>query len=184
MKVSLHVPASFFRWVESTSSLRNTSERQGEPPHHRSLLLSINKDGRSSESVEISAWYTDLLVFSPFAQIKKDTLVLNDTIQREIRKTWHSQFYLSFQAQVKSNLPRSRRRLAAKVPQDSCIMLRGPIEGGWRVVDVWESQEAVETFFQETLGQVLQEAGIAIPVPQFWPAQRIIKPETSVQCDV
>ncbi len=45
----------------------------------------------------------------------------------------------------------------------------GPIEGGWRVVDVWESQEAVNKFFQEVLGPALQAAGIAATPPQFWP---------------
>ena len=67
-------------------------------------------------------------------------------------------------------------KVGSKSPPGLLYHVEGPIEGGWRVVDVWESQEAVETFFQDTLGQVLQEAGIAIPEPQFWPAQRIIKP--------
>ncbi len=50
----------------------------------------------------------------------------------------------------------------------------GPIEGGWRVVDVWESQEAVNTFFQEHLGPALQEAGIAATPPQFWPVHNML----------
>src|SRR5438309_7731929 len=35
----------------------------------------------------------------------------------------------------------------------------------WRVVDVWESEEALDKFFQEKLGQALQEAGLATPQP-------------------
>ena len=31
------------------------------------------------------------------------------------------------------------------------------MEGGWRVVDVWESQQAFETFFNSKLKKALQE---------------------------
>ena len=36
----------------------------------------------------------------------------------------------------------------------------GPSETGWCVVEVWESQEAADQFFQEKLGAALQKAGI------------------------
>ncbi len=48
------------------------------------------------------------------------------------------------------------------------------MEGGWRIVDVWESQEAVNKFFQEKLGPALQEAGIAAAPPQFWPVHNML----------
>ncbi len=67
-------------------------------------------------------------------------------------------------------------KVGSKSPPGLLYHVEGPIEGGWRVVDVWESQEAVVKFFEETLGQVLQEVGVAVPPPQFWPAHRIIKP--------
>ncbi len=38
--------------------------------------------------------------------------------------------------------------------------LGGPMEGGWRVLEVWESQEAADTFYHERLQQALQNAGI------------------------
>jgi hypothetical protein len=66
-------------------------------------------------------------------------------------------------------------KVGSKSPPGLLYHVEGPIEGGWRVVDVWESQEAIVKFFEETLGQVLQEVGIAVPPPQFWPAHRIIK---------
>jgi len=54
--------------------------------------------------------------------------------------------------------------------QGRIFHVAGPMEGGgWRVVEVWESQEAVNTFFQEVLGPALQAAGIAATPPQFWP---------------
>ncbi len=41
----------------------------------------------------------------------------------------------------------------------------GPIPGGWRVVDVWESKEHFQKFFSERLGAAVQAAGL----PQFEP---------------
>ncbi len=35
----------------------------------------------------------------------------------------------------------------------------GPTEGGWRVIDVWESEEAFQRF-GEIIGPLLQEAGM------------------------
>lgn len=38
----------------------------------------------------------------------------------------------------------------------------GPSADGWTVFEVWESQEEVDKFFQETLGAALQKANINI----------------------
>lgn len=43
----------------------------------------------------------------------------------------------------------------------------GQGEGGWYVVEVWESQEALQRFFDEKLGQALQQANINIQ-PKFF----------------
>lgn len=39
----------------------------------------------------------------------------------------------------------------------------GPTDGGWCVVDVWESRAHFERFLQERLGEQLQRAGLAMP---------------------
>ncbi len=39
----------------------------------------------------------------------------------------------------------------------------GPMEGGWRVVDLWESQAAFEAFFQSRLGPALQNLNLPKP---------------------
>ena len=44
----------------------------------------------------------------------------------------------------------------------------GPTSDGWRVIEVWESQEALDRFFQEKLGAALQQAGITVQ-PEFFP---------------
>jgi len=65
--------------------------------------------------------------------------------------------------------------LGGKAPPGQLFHLEGPMEGGWRVFDVWESQEALDKFFQAKLGQVLQKAGITPPQPQVWPVHQMLK---------
>lgn len=43
----------------------------------------------------------------------------------------------------------------------------GPTEGGFCVIEVWDSQEAVQRFFEETLGQALQAANINVQPTTF-----------------
>ena len=64
--------------------------------------------------------------------------------------------------------------LRGKIAEGRIFHVAGPIEGGWRVVDVWESQEAVNKFFQELLGPALQEAGVTAAQPRFWPVHNML----------
>ena len=53
--------------------------------------------------------------------------------------------------------------------------LGGPIEGGWRVVDMWESQEAFEKFSHETLAAAMQRAGhTQQPDVKVWPVHNTV----------
>jgi hypothetical protein len=56
-----------------------------------------------------------------------------------------------------------------KTAQGRLFHLAGPMEGGWRVLEVWESQEAWDKFLRETLGPLLQGAGAPPPHQQLWP---------------
>ena len=49
----------------------------------------------------------------------------------------------------------------------------GPTEGGWRVVDVWESEEAFQRF-GDVIGPVLQEVGLP-GEPQLFPVHNVVK---------
>lgn len=40
----------------------------------------------------------------------------------------------------------------------------GPIEGGWRVIDIWEDESKFETFLQTRLGPALQK--VEMPEPR------------------
>lgn len=41
----------------------------------------------------------------------------------------------------------------------------GSYEGGWRVIDVWESREALDAFFRDRLACALERAGMPSPMP-------------------
>jgi hypothetical protein len=48
--------------------------------------------------------------------------------------------------------------------------------GGWRVIEVWESQEDADRFYKDRLGPALEAVGVAGRVqPQFWPVHNLMK---------
>jgi hypothetical protein len=59
--------------------------------------------------------------------------------------------------------------LGGRMPPGGIFHAAGPIEGGWRVVDVWETQEAFDIFLREKLEQAMQNAGMAPPEVEVWP---------------
>lgn len=59
------------------------------------------------------------------------------------------------------------RRRGVTLPVEGQILhLAGPYNGGWRTMDVWESREANERFFQEHLAPVFAETGVPPGQPQ------------------
>jgi hypothetical protein len=60
------------------------------------------------------------------------------------------------------------REVGTDLQPEQIFHLAGPMENGWRVLDVWETQEALDTFFREKLGPAMQNAGIPeVPVKVF-----------------
>jgi len=55
--------------------------------------------------------------------------------------------------------------LDANPPAGSRARLAGSYEGGWRIISVWDSQEAFDAFRRDRLEPALRQAGR--PVPQF-----------------
>ena len=51
----------------------------------------------------------------------------------------------------------------------------GPGPSGWRVVEVWESQEAADRFFQAPLGPALRRANTSVQ-PQVFPVHNTMQP--------
>jgi hypothetical protein len=66
--------------------------------------------------------------------------------------------------------------LGGKVAPGGVFHVAGPMEGGgWRVVDVWESQEVFDTFLHEKLGPAMQNAGVQPPQVKAWPVHNTLR---------
>lgn len=62
---------------------------------------------------------------------------------------------------------------AANAPKGALARLAGPVEGGWRVISVFESQEDWETFRREQLDPMFRQMGIPTPPVQIWPLHSV-----------
>ena len=62
-----------------------------------------------------------------------------------------------------------------KAPAGMLFHAAGPGVNGWRVVEVWESQEAADSYFKNTLGAALQKANIAVR-PEVFPVHSTMQP--------
>ena len=47
-------------------------------------------------------------------------------------------------------------------PEGARLVLAGYADPGWRVISVWDSEEARDRFFAERLGPAYQEAGLSL----------------------
>ena len=55
------------------------------------------------------------------------------------------------------------------------VHFAGPVEGGWRVVNVWESQEVADKFWNEKVKPARQKAGLPDTAPTSFPVHRLAK---------
>ena len=55
------------------------------------------------------------------------------------------------------------------------VHIAGPVEGGWLVVTVWESQEVCEKFFNEKVKPARQKAGLPDAAPKTFQVHRLVK---------
>ena len=62
-----------------------------------------------------------------------------------------------------------------RAPSGLISHVGGPTDNGWCVVEVWESQEAADRFYQHTLGPVAQRANIT-PRPQRFEVVNTVHP--------
>ena len=60
-------------------------------------------------------------------------------------------------------------------PDGRLYHVSAPIESGWLVVDVWESQEQFARF-AETLVPIIEQAGVEPPQPRIYPVHNILTP--------
>lgn len=66
---------------------------------------------------------------------------------------------------------RVRRRLGSRKPAGGIFHIAGPgPNGGWRVIEVWESEEDADRFFRERYIPALRDAGgHRLPRRELWP---------------
>ena len=50
----------------------------------------------------------------------------------------------------------------------------GPMEGGYRVVEIWNSREECERFMQQTVMPMAQQVGLPPFEPQFLPVDNVL----------
>ena len=66
-----------------------------------------------------------------------------------------------------------RLNLAGDPPAGAIARFAGPTETGWRVLSVWESLEAWETFRRERLEPLIRQLGRTLPPVQTWPVHSV-----------
>ena len=65
-------------------------------------------------------------------------------------------------------------RLGQNLSPGLLLHAAGPVDGGWVIVEVWESEEA-QRLFQQQFGQVLQEEGFPRPTARFFPIHNLVR---------
>ena len=58
--------------------------------------------------------------------------------------------------------------LTQSPPQGIRIRLAGPMDGGWRIVSLWESRDLFQGFVEDRLKPALDAAGRPLPQFSFW----------------
>jgi hypothetical protein len=63
------------------------------------------------------------------------------------------------------------------LPLGGTVHVAGPgPRGGWRVIEVWESEDEARRFLRDELAPALRAAGAQgpPPAPEFWPLHRCV----------
>jgi hypothetical protein len=73
---------------------------------------------------------------------------------------------------------RIRAQLGLEKPAGGIFHAAGPSpNGGWRVIEVWESEEEADRFFRERFVPALEALGLAGQPPprEFWPIHNAMR---------
>jgi hypothetical protein len=63
--------------------------------------------------------------------------------------------------------------LAQNPPAGGRFRLSGPMDGGWRIVSLWESREQFEAFLEERLNPAREATGRPAPQLTFWEIEKV-----------
>jgi hypothetical protein len=62
-----------------------------------------------------------------------------------------------------------------RMPDGAILHLAGPHpDGGWRVFEVWESEEEARRFITERLEPIFAEAGRTLATPEVWELHSLV----------
>ncbi len=72
---------------------------------------------------------------------------------------------------------KARAEIGLEKPAGGILQVAGPSpNGGWRVVEVFESEDEARRFLKERLAPAFQAVGApAPPQPEFWPVHNYMK---------
>ena len=61
------------------------------------------------------------------------------------------------------------------IPDGGILHVAGPgPDGGWRVLEIWESEEAAQKFDQERIEPALEKVGVERSAPQTWQVHNLV----------
>jgi hypothetical protein len=60
------------------------------------------------------------------------------------------------------------------MPDGAILHVAGPGPDGWRVMEIWESEDAARKFNEERVEPVLRQVGIQRPAPQVWQVHNLV----------
>lgn len=63
--------------------------------------------------------------------------------------------------------------IASSPPEGNLLRMGGPMDGGWRVVSLWESRQQFETFLDARLHVSLQDTVADQLVVTFWEIEKV-----------
>ena len=71
--------------------------------------------------------------------------------------------------------------LGDEQPVGSYFHISGPIDGGWRVIEVWESEQAQSSFQRERLDPAFDQVGLDRVRPAFFPVHQTLPPPEAME---
>jgi len=64
----------------------------------------------------------------------------------------------------------------SNLPDGAVLHVAGPSpSGGWRVLEIWESEDAARSFDEAKVLPALESAGVQRPEPETWQVHNLVK---------
>lgn len=67
-------------------------------------------------------------------------------------------------------------KLGEEPPEGCLYHIAGPVEGGWRVIEIWDSEEAQRRFQKERLNPAFEAVGMPVVTPTYFAVHNTLPP--------